>query len=115
MHRPWPLIASGLLATGLLAAGDLPNRSIRANLMIAMQFDSPFSSSSLREMKSEFERIMRPAGPSIEWRMLNDVANNEAFHEIIVVRFRGSSEAGGSRATMPINAVIVGIILATRA
>jgi hypothetical protein len=53
-------------------------------------------------MKREFERIMRPTSTSIGWRMTGDAADGETFHEIVVVRFKGSCQADGIKAN-PVN------------
>jgi hypothetical protein len=100
MERHWAVLITGLIVAGAMSAGNLPRILPRPNLTIAMQFDQPLSLASLHEMKSEFERIMLPAVPRIEWRMLDDVTGNETFNEVVVVRFNGSCEADGLRADL---------------
>ena len=93
--RPRTVVVALIAFAGTLLAGGAPATVVRARLTIAMQFEQTVSATSLHEMKSEFERIMRPAAANVEWRMLRDVAGNEVFHEIVVVRFQGSCEADG--------------------
>jgi hypothetical protein len=88
----WTFFVAEMLFVGTLSAAK------PADLTIAMQFDHSVSASALQEMKNEFERILRPAAPNIEWRMRSDVAGNEVFHEIIVVRFLGSCGVDGLQA-----------------
>ena len=72
-----------------------------------MKFEQRYSPASLREMESEFERIMRPAVTGIEWRMLNGLSGKEAFRDIIVVRFEGSCE-GDERKSNPLRSRFLG-------
>jgi hypothetical protein len=53
-----------------------------------MNFDHPFSTTVLREMQHEFERIMLPAA-KIEWRTLADIKRGESFDQVVVSRFEG--------------------------
>jgi hypothetical protein len=98
----WTWLLSEILVASALSAAK------PADLTIAMQFDQTVSPSALHEMKNEFERILRPAVPRIAWRMSSNLAGNEVFHEIVMVRFQGSCQADGFR-TNPFSAHLLGV------
>ena len=100
MERFGAVLITGLVVVSMMSAGIVPTNLPRPNLTIAMQFDQPVSPASLHEMESEFERIMLPAVPRIEWRRVDDITGSETFHQIVLVRFIGSCKADGLRADL---------------
>lgn len=89
-----------VLACGLVCASRMSARDLHVNrptpiLTIIMNFERPFSATALREMQHEFERIMPPAA-KIGWRMLGDIKNGERFDQVVVSKFDGSCEVGGT-------------------
>jgi len=86
------LLVGTILCAPPARSGDAPA------VMIAMQFDHPYSAASFTEMQREFERIMLPAKLHIDWRMTADLTGRERFQGILVARFKGDCDASRGNA-----------------
>jgi len=57
---------------------------------VFLDFDRSPSQTTLGEMKQEAQRLMRPLGFSLQWRLLKENRGRELFPKLAVVRLRGA-------------------------
>lgn len=73
------------LCCRLLAASE-PAGSVG----VYLEFENPPAPAAVAEMKRETERLMKAVSLDFHWRMLADNQGREAFHELVVLKFRGT-------------------------
>ncbi len=60
---------------------------------VFIEFDSEPGPASVQAMEQEVERILKPSGLQLDWRLTRENRGNEAFAGLVVLRFSGACRA----------------------
>ncbi|MBZ5585739.1 MAG: hypothetical protein LAQ30_26800 [Acidobacteriia bacterium] len=60
---------------------------------VFVDFDSAPGSASIQIMKDEVEKLLRPSGISLDWRLTKQNRGTETFPRLVVLQFRGRCRA----------------------
>lgn len=58
-----------------------------------MEFDSTPGAASVEVMKKEVDDLLKPAGLSLDWRLIKENHGNEPFAGLVVLKFKGECKA----------------------
>jgi hypothetical protein len=75
--------ALSLLACSAFAEGGAPP------VAVFTSFDGPRSPQAIAAMKQEVETLVRPSGVNLSWRALDAPRLDEAYSDLVVVKFHG--------------------------
>jgi hypothetical protein len=64
-----------------------------ADIGIFVQFENEPSPVSVREMKKEVAKLVKPAGFKLDWRFAAENPGNESFDQLLVLRFKGACQS----------------------
>jgi hypothetical protein len=90
------IVAAWTLLPGLLATGEtIPSASSTpaSPVAIFMDFDSTPGSFSLEIMKHEADKLLRPAGIRLDWRLVRDNDGKQGFSGVVMLKFKGRCRA----------------------
>ena len=87
LHLPLFIAFSALPA--LLCAETPPALGVG----VFVDFDSAPGSASIQIMKDEVEKLLRPSGISLDWRLTKQNRGTETFPRLVVLQFRGRCRA----------------------
>jgi hypothetical protein len=63
-----------------------------ADIGIFVQFENEPSPLSMREMKKEVAKLVKPTGLKLDWRLAADNRGTETFDQLLVLRFKGECQ-----------------------
>ena len=78
------------------------------NVTVVLQFEDRYSESSIREMQTEAQALVRDSGVLLSWRRRDEVSSSESFTRMVVVRMRGVCDVAGPLPLAPSGALILG-------
>ena len=84
------IVAAGAALTALL--GFAQNPSVSKNMPsvgVFLDFDSAPGSVPVEAMKKEVDKILKPSGVSLDWRLAGESHGDEAFSGLVVLKFKG--------------------------
>lgn len=84
------MVAAGAALTALLAFGENPPASKDApSVGVFLDFDSAPGSVPMEAMKKEVDKILKPSGVALDWRLTGENHGDEAFTGLVVLKFKG--------------------------
>jgi hypothetical protein len=60
-----------------------------------LDFDSTPGSVPMETMKQEVDKILKPSGVALDWRLKGENRGNEAFDGLVVLKFKGKCKVDG--------------------
>lgn len=85
-------------ATALLASGQtVPKANPNPSVGVFMDFDgdSAPGAAPLEIMKNEVDKLLKPSGISLNWRLAKENRGNQAFSGLVVLKFNGKCRVEG--------------------
>ena len=63
------------------------------NVGIFLEFDSAPNRAAVEVMKREVDKLLRPSGVSLNWRLATENRGNESFANLVLLKFQGKCRA----------------------
>jgi hypothetical protein len=89
MARVFMFAATAALTALLAFAQKPPASKGTPSIGVFLDFDSVPGRVPVEVMKQEADKILRPSGVSLDWRLASENHGNEAFDGLVLVKFRG--------------------------
>lgn len=89
------VIATPLLMPAYLPAEGIHEEAGSAPIGIYMSFDAAHSDRAVTAMRQEVEALTKPSGFHLQWRLLSARRSEEAFSDLMVVKFHGACTMEG--------------------
>ena len=95
MVRVFWLVA-GTALTALLSFGQNPPASKNIpSVGVFLDFDSVPGAVPMDVMKNEVNKILRPSGVALDWRLTSENHGDEVFNGLVVLKFKGKCKVEG--------------------
>jgi hypothetical protein len=95
MVRAFWLVACAAL-TALLSFGQNPPASKNIpSVGVFLDFDSVPGSVPVDVMKKEVDKILKPSGVALDWRLTSENHGDEVFNGLVVLKFKGKCKLEG--------------------
>jgi hypothetical protein len=89
-------MAAGAVFTVLAAFGQNPPDSKETpSVGVFLDFDSAPGQLPVEAMKKEVDKILKPSGVALDWRLAADNHGTEAFNGLVVLKFKGKCKIEG--------------------
>ncbi len=89
-------VAAMAAVSAFLSFGQTPPASKNIpSVGVFLDFDSVPGTVPVDVMKKEVDKILRPSGVALDWRMASDNHGNEAFSGLVVLKFKGKCKLEG--------------------
>ena len=89
-------LAAGAALTAILSFGQNPPVSNNIpSVGVFLDFDSVPGQLPVVEMKKEVDKILKPSGVALDWRMASENHGNEVFSGLVVLKFKGKCKLEG--------------------
>jgi hypothetical protein len=89
-------LAAGAALTALLSFGQTPPASKDIpSVGVYIDFDSVPASVPMDVMKHEVDKILKPSGVALDWRLTSQNHGDEVFAGLVVLKFKGKCKLEG--------------------
>jgi hypothetical protein len=90
------MLAAGAAFTALLGFAQNPPAPRNVpSVGVFLDFDSVPGSVPMEVMKTEVDKILKPSGVALNWRMTSENHGDEAFAGLVVLKFKGKCKLEG--------------------
>ena len=87
-------LAACAAAMALFALGEtVPDKHLNPSVAVFVNFELPPGASSVQVMKKEAEDLLKPAGITLDWKMLTENDGREAYPGVVMLTFKGRCRA----------------------
>lgn len=83
------------------------------SIAVFLDFESQPSETSVAQMEQEISSILKPSGLQLDFRMLNNRKSDEAFADLVVLKFKGSCQMRNPTLDSELGPSIAGSALAS--
>lgn len=96
MLRVFPLLACAL-GPALFVFAQSPVKSpVAGSIGVFMDFESTPGAASVDAMKKEVDELLKPSGVSLDWQLTSENRGDQAFADLVVLKFKGVCKADGT-------------------
>jgi hypothetical protein len=89
-------LAAGAAVTALLSFGqNLPVSKNIPSVGVFLDFDSVPGAVPVDVMKREVDKILKPSGVALDWRLTSENHGDEVFNGLVVLKFKGKCKLEG--------------------
>ena len=96
MLRATALAGISILTVSVACAQNGENPSNSPTLAVYMDFDTAPVGNSLEVMQREVDKLLKPAGVTVNWRLVRENRGDETHSRLVVLKFIGACRADWS-------------------
>ena len=96
MLRATALAGISILTVSVACAQTFENPSNEPTVGVYMDFDAAPVGTSLEVMQREVDKLLRPAGVKVNWRLVRENHGDETYSRLVVLKFIGACRADWS-------------------
>jgi len=108
MLRATALAGISILTVSVACAQNAENPSNSPTLAVYMAFDTAPVGNSLEVMQREVDKLLKPAGVTVNWRLVRENHGDETHSRLVVLKFIGACRADWSVQTRGDDGAAVG-------